>query len=87
MIRNELIQGEIKDKIKGYIISQKKVHIKTIPSTTYPNGKFYNGLIINYTKDQKKIIFIDDVEGTIEISIILIVSPDDLGDYKEKKDG
>lgn len=86
MTLNE-IQEEIREKIRAYIISQKKVHITTIPSSKYPKGKFYNGTCIGFTKDNRRIIFLDHVENVIEISIILITSPDDIEDYRGDENG
>lgn len=77
MTRNEMIE----DKIKGFFQLQRKVHLTKTPSIKYPRGKFYNGFISQYLQAKSKIIFLDDVEGPVEIFFFEIA---DLELYKEE---
>jgi len=81
----EEIKKEIVDKLQNYISTGKKVHITTMPSAKFPKGKFYNCFINLISSDEKEIIVIDDVDGRILIKLSLIISPEDIEDYKELK--
>lgn len=78
----DLIRELILDKLRGYINSQRGCHIVTAPSSSYPKGKFYNGLVINFSEDGRSIIFMDRFEGSIPIPLPLILNPDDIDDFE-----
>lgn len=55
----------IKEKIRNFYRLQCKVHLTKMPTPKFPKGKFQNGFIIDVLKD--KIIFLEDIEGRVEI--------------------
>ena len=75
MIRGDIIEL-IKEKITEFYQSQKRIFIITIPSTHFPNGKFYNGIITDVR--DKDFIILDDKEDVVVISFLLIASPEDI---------
>lgn len=75
MKRDDILEL-IKDKVRGFYRTQKKMFVVTMPSTTFPNGKFYNGIVTNVIHDY--FMLLDDVEGPVEISFHLVASPEDI---------
>lgn len=66
-IKIEMIEQDMLDKVRNFHQLQRKVHLTKIPSIKFPKGKWHNGMIVSYLADKKKIIFLDDDYGPIEI--------------------
>lgn len=77
-----MINDTIREKINNFYTIQRKVHITKTPSLKYPRGKFHNGYITEKLND--KLLFMDDVEGAIEIFFFEIA---DIELYQERDNG
>lgn len=73
---NEQKIKDIISKIHIFLNNQKKVYIKTIPSMSYPRGKFYNGFIQDTSDRYLKLL--DDKEGLVDIYYSEISNPSDV---------
>lgn len=72
----DIMRHDIRSKIMTYFKSQKKLFIKTKPSSTFPRGKFFNGYVMDLNKDFFS--FRDDVDTLVDIYYSEIASPRDI---------
>lgn len=70
----------IQEKIKNFYRLQTKVHLNKIATPKFPKGKFHNGFIVDVLND--KIIFLDDVEGNIDIFFFEIADVEQFNEVK-----
>ena len=66
-------------KIRVFMEETIKVHVTLIPTSRFPNGKFYNGFFIE--EKEGYFIFRDDVEGDVRIFLEDI---DNVEEYKKE---
>ena len=78
---DKMTREAILDKLRDCITTQKKYHILTAASMRYPGGRFYNGIVVRFTEDHKKIVMMEEKEGIVEIYINVIKSPDDIEEF------
>lgn len=76
----DIMQHDIRSKIRNYLISQRKVFVKTKPSGTFPKGKFFNGYVMDINPDFFS--FRDDVDMLVDIYYSEITSTRDIQDSR-----
>lgn len=76
---------DIIDKLNGYEISKKRCKIVTKPSTAYPKGKWFNGVVRFVYTERKLVSFIDDKLGIIDVYFSEIASPTDISEAPDRK--